>query len=218
MKNRNPSSLANNGDPLIPLLKITKLVMPFPKRRNSWATDIDIPCAAILRWPHLLKGHECQRLQEPPLCQVLAPTSPYPSHPTPWITQILVPTKFIPVSISSSPFRVQRFCKEKQVYQYVYLLPGQKRQWLGRWACRDQCKVPHYGSQRLSSHWANNSAPRKDPRNPMLSSPWRWARPLVESSPSPFSQLWNSCKNLKLFSFARPDLCWRKSRSLLGIL
>ncbi len=109
------------------------------------------------------------------------------------------------------------FAKTKQVCQYVYL-PGQKRQWLGRWACRDQCKVPHYGSQRLPSRWANNSAPRKDPRNPMLSSPWRWAWPPVESSPSPFSQLWNSCKNLKLFSLARPDLCWRKSRSLLGIL
>ncbi len=115
MKNRNPSSLANNGDPLIPLLKITKLLMPFPKRRrNSWGTDIDIPCAAILRWPHLLKGHECQSLQGPPLCQVLAPTSPYPSHPNPWIIQILVPTKFIPVSISSSPFRVQRFCKKNR--------------------------------------------------------------------------------------------------------
>jgi hypothetical protein len=35
MKNRNPSSLAKNGDSLIPLLKITKLLMPFPKRRRN---------------------------------------------------------------------------------------------------------------------------------------------------------------------------------------
>jgi hypothetical protein len=50
----------------------------------------------------------------------------------------------------------------------------------------------------------------------MLSSPWRWGWPPVESSPSPFSQLWNSCKKIsnsshlqdQTFPGGNRSACW----------